>query len=44
MVEDDVASHLYRIAREAVANAVKHADARNLEIRLERGQDTLHTS
>jgi PAS domain S-box-containing protein len=42
MVEDDVAGHLYRIAREAVANAVKHADARNLEIRLERGQDTLH--
>ena len=34
--DDAVAAHLYRIAREAVINANKHADAREIVIRLER--------
>jgi PAS domain S-box-containing protein len=36
-IEDDIAAtHLYRIAREAVINANKHAQARQIVIRLER--------
>jgi signal transduction histidine kinase len=36
-IDDDVAaSHLYRIAREAVINANKHAQARQIVVRLER--------
>jgi signal transduction histidine kinase len=34
--EDTAASHLYRIAREAVINANKHAQARQIVVRLER--------
>lgn len=32
--DDDVAGHLYRIAQEAVSNAVKHGKARNIMIQL----------
>ncbi|MFL6499427.1 MAG: PAS domain S-box protein, partial [Candidatus Udaeobacter sp.] len=34
--DDAVAAHLYRIAREAVINANKHAQARHIVVRLER--------
>src|SRR5438045_2530855 len=34
--DDAVAAHLYRIAREAVINANKHAQARQIVVRLER--------
>jgi signal transduction histidine kinase len=34
--DDVVAAHLYRIAREAVINANKHAQARQIVVRLER--------
>ena len=34
--DDGAASHLYRIAREAVINANKHAQARQIVVRLER--------
>jgi signal transduction histidine kinase len=34
--DDGVATHLYRIAREAVINANKHAEAREIVVRLER--------
>jgi PAS domain S-box-containing protein len=34
--DDGAASHLYRIAREAVINANKHAQAREIVVRLER--------
>ena len=35
MIHDDaVAKHLYRIAQEAVVNAIKHGEARTIEIRL----------
>jgi len=38
-IEDDAAAaHLYRIAREAVINANKHAEAREIVIRLERSR------
>jgi signal transduction histidine kinase len=38
-IEDNVAAaHLYRIAREAVINANKHAQARQIVIKLERSQ------
>jgi signal transduction histidine kinase len=36
-----VAGHLYRIAQEAVNNAVKHARARHIVLRLEQTSDTL---
>ena len=36
--DDAVASHLYRIAREAVINANKHAQAREIVVRLARSQ------
>jgi len=39
-IEDNVAAaHLYRIAREAVINANKHAQAREIVIKLERSRD-----
>jgi nitrate/nitrite-specific signal transduction histidine kinase len=34
--DDGAAAHLYRIAREAVINANKHAQARQIVVRLER--------
>ena len=34
--DDAAAAHLYRIAREAVINANKHAQARQIVVRLER--------
>ena len=34
-----VATQLYRIAQEAVMNAIKHADARSIRIRLSRDED-----
>jgi PAS domain S-box-containing protein len=38
-IEDDVtAAHLYRIAREAVINANKHAQAREIVVKLERSR------
>jgi signal transduction histidine kinase len=41
-IEDDaVAEHLYRIAREAVINANKHAQAREILIKLERSRDDM---
>jgi signal transduction histidine kinase len=39
--DHSVAIHLYRIAQEAVGNAVKHAKARRIEIRLAVGGNTL---
>jgi PAS domain S-box-containing protein len=36
--DDTVAAHLYRIAREAVINANKHAQARQIVVRLERSE------
>jgi PAS domain S-box-containing protein len=41
-IEDDtVAAHLYRIAREAVINANKHAQAREIVVKLERSQQRM---
>ena len=37
----DVATHLYRIAQEAVANAIKHGRAKTVQIQLVAEQDTL---
>jgi signal transduction histidine kinase len=39
--EPGVATHLYRIAQEAVTNAVKHSNAREIVVRLEAGTDGL---
>jgi PAS domain S-box-containing protein len=39
--DDAVATHLYRIAREGVINANKHARARQVVIRLERAQQEM---
>ncbi len=39
IADSDVALHLFRIAQEAVTNAVKHAGARTITITLERGPD-----
>jgi PAS domain S-box-containing protein len=36
--DDTVAAHLYRIAREAVINANKHAQARQIVVKLERSE------
>src|SRR6266478_3059165 len=41
-IEDDIAAaHLYRIAREAVINANKHAQAREIVIKLERSRQAM---
>jgi len=41
-IDDDVAAtHLYRIAREAVINANKHAQARKVVVRLERSRQKM---
>jgi signal transduction histidine kinase len=39
-----VATQLYRIAQEAVMNAIKHADARRIDIRLTKSDDSLTLS
>ncbi len=39
--EAGVATHLYRIAQEALNNAVKHSRAREVAVRLETGEDGL---
>jgi signal transduction histidine kinase len=39
--EPSVATHLYRIAQEAVTNAVKHSNAKAIVVRLETGSDGL---
>jgi two-component system sensor histidine kinase DegS len=39
LFEQDVAEHLYRIAQEAVNNAVKHSGAKEILIRLTQGDD-----
>jgi len=36
-----VATHLYRIAQEAISNALKHSNAKNIVLRLEAGSDGL---
>ena len=36
-----VATHLYRIAQEAITNAVKHSEAKSIVVRLESGADGL---
>jgi two-component system, LuxR family, sensor kinase FixL len=40
MPNHTVATHLYRIAQEAVSNAVKHGQARNVVLALTTGQDS----
>jgi two-component system sensor histidine kinase DegS len=39
LFERDVAEHLYRIAQEAVNNAVRHSGAKEIRIRLSQGDD-----
>ena len=39
-----VATHLYRIAQEAVNNAIKHGEAKNITVVLGRGGDTITVS
>ena len=39
--DSSVATQMYRIAQEAVMNAIKHADARQIDIRLNRGDESL---
>jgi len=39
--ERGVATHLYRIAQEAISNALKHSNARNIVLRLEAGTEGL---
>jgi signal transduction histidine kinase len=41
IVEPDVAIHLYRIAQEAITNAVKHSNAKEIVVRLEPGTNGL---
>lgn len=41
VAQNDVALNLYRIAQEAVSNAVKHSRARNITISLERKENQL---
>ncbi|MDP9100100.1 MAG: PAS domain S-box protein [Verrucomicrobiota bacterium] len=42
--DDTVALHLYRVAQEAVTNAVKHSGAKNLLIHLDRNADHICVS
>ncbi len=41
VADDDVATHLYRIAQEGVVNAVKHSGGNRIRIRLERDDHEL---
>lgn len=40
-LDQEVATHLYRIAQEAVQNAVSHAEADCIEVRLSTGEESL---
>ena len=40
--DDGVATHLYRIAQEAVTNAVRHANARRILVQMYRDREGLH--
>jgi len=42
--DQTLATHLYRIAQEAVNNALKHSNATRIEVRLDRRTDTLELS
>jgi two-component system sensor kinase FixL len=44
LTNDTVALHLYRVAQEALKNAVKHADAKNILIHLDRSETHLCVS
>jgi two-component system, NarL family, sensor histidine kinase NreB len=40
--DNDLATHLFRIAQEAVSNAVKHSGATKIEIELTRSENQIH--
>jgi signal transduction histidine kinase len=42
LADNTVATHLYYIAQEAVQNAVKHADAKQITIRLDYADERIH--
>jgi PAS domain S-box-containing protein len=43
-IEETVATHLYRIAQEAVSNAVKHTDAKSIKIELKADSESITLS
>jgi signal transduction histidine kinase len=40
-LDENAADHLYRIAREAVSNAVRHGNCRRVEVSLSAGEESL---
>ena len=42
--DDGMADHLYRIAQEALTNALRHAQANRISVRLRRVGDRVHLS
>ena len=44
ITDDTIALHLYRVAQEAVTNAVKHSGAKNILIHLDRSDDKICVS